>query len=280
VPMELWIGFDADRFAARAQAFLEARVQRNVLATTLAGVRAGRYHQAIFAIVSDEHVGTVAVAIRTPPHLVLAAGAISEPDAFMAAWLGIDPACPGVSAEPDLARALARAWSVATQGHSERHVSEALHVLEAVTAPDPPVPGTLSLADFRDNAQLGEWGIAFAVDSGLAHPESAHAAIAHSLRHRRVHVWDRDGLHVSMVGHNEMVAGTVRVGPVYTPPQLRGRGYATAATAAVSQLLLEQGAERCMLYTDLANPIANHVYAKIGYRRLSEWEEHRFIRRD
>lgn len=275
--MKLWIGRDAERFAACATSFLQARLQRNVLATTLGAIQSGRYGEAIFAVVSDEDDVTVAAAIRTPPHLMLASGAIGDPDAFTAAWLGIDPACPGVSAEPALARALAGAWSRTTRGSTRLRVSEAIHVLEAVTAPNPPVPGALALAEFRDGAQLGDWGVAFAVDSGLTRPESAAAAIHHAVRHGRLHVWDRDGMHVSMVGHNEMVAGTVRVGPVYTPRPLRGRGYGTAATAAVSQLLLDEGAERCMLYTDLANPISNHVYAKIGYVRVAEWEEHRFI---
>ena len=275
--MEFWIGFDAERFADGAQAFLEARIERNVLATVLAGIQAGRYAEAVFAIASDDDGETVAAAIRTPPHLMIAAGTIPEADVFMPAWLGIDPACPGISAEPALARSLAQAWSGAQRGVTQLHVHEALHVLEVVAPPDPPVPGTLRLADFRDSAQLGEWGIGFAVDSGLGNPESAAAAIQHSVRNGRLYVWERDGASVAMVGHNVAVAGTVRVGPVYTPAQLRGHGYATAATAAVSQLMLDQGAERCMLYTDLANPISNHIYAKIGYQRISEWEEYHFI---
>jgi predicted GNAT family acetyltransferase len=121
--------------------------------------------------------------------------------------------------------------------------------------------------------------MAFAVDAGMGHPEAAPAAMQHAVRNRRLYVWERDGQMVSMVGHNVPIAGTVRVGPVYTPAQLRGRGYASAATAALSQTLLDAGAQRCMLYTDLANPISNHIYAKIGYERVSEWEEWRFTPR-
>ncbi len=276
-PMELWVGFDAEGFAARAQAFVEARIERNVLATVLGAARAGRYAEAIFAVVADAANETVAAAIRTPPHLMLAAGDIAEPGVFMQAWLGIDPDCPGVSAEPELGRPLTEAWSRARRGTVELRVREAMHVLEVVTPPDPPVPGTLRLADFRDTAQLGEWGMAFAVDAGMARPASAPAAIEHTLSQSRLYVWEQGGQNVSMVGHSPRVSGTVRIGPVYTPTQLRGRGYATAATAAVSQLLLDQGAQRCMLYTDLANPISNHIYAKIGYVRTCDWEEYRFI---
>ena len=109
VRMELWVGFDAEQFTERARAFVEARIERNVLATVLGAVRAGRYAEAIFAVVSDDRQEIVAAVVRTPPHLMLAAGEITDPDAFMQAWLAIDPACPGVSAEPELARPLSQA---------------------------------------------------------------------------------------------------------------------------------------------------------------------------
>jgi predicted GNAT family acetyltransferase len=79
-----------------------------------------------------------------------------------------------------------------------------------------------------------------------------------------------------MVGVNLAVAGVVRVGPVYTPPQLRRRGYAGSAVAAVSRRALAAGAARCMLFTDLANPTSNKIYAEVGYRRIADWEEYAF----
>ena len=62
----------------------------------------------------------------------------------------------------------------------------------------------------------------------------------------------------------------VRIGPVYTPPERRGRGYGSAATAAASQRLLEAGAEEVLLYTDLANPVSNSIYQRIGYRAVED----------
>ena len=35
-------------------------------------------------------------------------------------------------------------------------------------------------------------------------------------------------------------------------------------------------ADRCALFTDLANPTSNRIYASIGYRPVGEWEEHAF----
>lgn len=62
----------------------------------------------------------------------------------------------------------------------------------------------------------------------------------------------------------------VRVGPVYTPPRWRGHGYASAVTAEVSRGALVAGAEEVLLYTDLANPVSNSVYKRIGYREVED----------
>jgi predicted GNAT family acetyltransferase len=76
-----------------------------------------------------------------------------------------------------------------------------------------------------------------------------------------------------MVGVSPPVAGVVRIGPVYTPMEHRRRGYAGSAVAAASRRALARGAERCMLFTDLANPTSNKIYAEVGYRRVGDWEE-------
>ena len=65
----------------------------------------------------------------------------------------------------------------------------------------------------------------------------------------------------------------IRIGPVYTPPELRGRGYASALTAQVSQLQLDRGKRFCFLYTDLANPTSNAIYRRIGYERVCDSRE-------
>jgi predicted GNAT family acetyltransferase len=70
----------------------------------------------------------------------------------------------------------------------------------------------------------------------------------------------------------------VRIGPVYTPPEARNRGYASALVAAISQAQLDAGRRFCFLFTDLANPTANHIYQAIGYepvRDVDMWRHDR-----
>ena len=74
----------------------------------------------------------------------------------------------------------------------------------------------------------------------------------------------------AIAGVTRQVAGMLRVGPVYTPPELRGRGYASAVTAAVSLRAREAGAEEVLLYTDLANSTSNSIYQRIGYRPVED----------
>jgi predicted GNAT family acetyltransferase len=66
---------------------------------------------------------------------------------------------------------------------------------------------------------------------------------------------------------------------VYTPPGLRGRGYASALVAAVSQAQLDAGRTFVFLFTDLANPTANHIYQAIGYERVRDIDAWLFERR-
>lgn len=74
---------------------------------------------------------------------------------------------------------------------------------------------------------------------------------------------------VSMCARTPALEGASRVYGVYTPPELRGRGFAAAGVAALSAEILAEGATP-MLYTDLGNPTSNEVYRRIGYRAVAE----------
>jgi uncharacterized protein len=71
------------------------------------------------------------------------------------------------------------------------------------------------------------------------------------------------------------VAGITRIGGVYTPPENRKHGYAAACVYDLSKLERDAG-HRCILYTDLGNPISNSIYRTIGYRAVAEVLRYRF----
>ena len=74
---------------------------------------------------------------------------------------------------------------------------------------------------------------------------------------------------VSLASFGQRTPNGIRVGPVYTPPGLRGNGYASALVGQMTAELL--GLHRfCFLFTDLANPTANGIYQRIGYEAVSD----------
>ncbi len=75
---------------------------------------------------------------------------------------------------------------------------------------------------------------------------------------------------MALSGYGHPTGAGIRIGMVYTPPEHRGNGYATALVADQSQWLLDNGYDACFLFTDLANPTSNRIYERIGYRQVAE----------
>jgi RimJ/RimL family protein N-acetyltransferase len=266
---------DVDDFAARTQRLLSASLECNVLATVLMNVVEGAHRDPppIFAVGITEQDEVSFAAMRTPPWPLLTSPL--EPggaEPLVERWLEVDPDVSAVSGLPDTARAIAAAWERRTRGTSRRTFSEAMHVLEEVDDPPRPGPGSLRLPRPDERDLLVRWMEEFVGEAGLIGAAQARAMVDARLRQQGLLLWD-DGHPVSLVGVNPAVAGVVRIGPVYTPPQFRRRGYAGSAVAAVSRRALADEASRCMLFTDLANPTSNKIYAEVGYRRCGDWEE-------
>jgi GNAT superfamily N-acetyltransferase len=274
--MTILLTRDAAAFADRAWEFLQTRVECNILATVLTAVRAGTLagRGELFACVLDGHGRVRGAALRTPPRPMLASPL--EPDAvdeLIASWVAEDPGLDAVNSVAPTARTLATAWARLTGGRVETQMQMAMHVLESVTDPPYPARGRLAPVAAAQLQTLIEWWQAFAVEADIGGDvESAAGAARVRMDARGAFFWDHEGRPVSLVAVNPAVAGVARVGPVYTPPSERGRGYAGSAVAALSRRALAEGAGRCALFTDLANPTSNKIYAEVGYRRLSDWE--------
>jgi predicted GNAT family acetyltransferase len=180
-----------------------------------------------------------------------------------------------VSGPVETVRLLAKLWADKA-GRPMRVTSrQRLHRLDRVT-PAPPTSGAWRLARADDRELLIEWAYAFADDVGMSLAHSPAPGVDATIAAGHAFLWEDEGERVSHVGTHAPVAGVPRVGPVYTPPARRGRGYATALTAVVSQRWLDDGATACSLYTDLANPTSNKIYAAIGYKPVLDVEVHTY----
>jgi GNAT superfamily N-acetyltransferase len=150
-----------------------------------------------------------------------------------------------------------------------------LHVLGRLVEPDPP-PGRARLAREDEAEQALAWYAAFGRDAAEQAgrdephlgPELDHDAMLRRIREGTVWVWeDLSGAAVHLTGASRPMFGVSRIGPVYTPREHRGRGYAGATVAAASRALVDEGAQVC-LFTDQANPVSNALYERLGYRPL------------
>jgi GNAT superfamily N-acetyltransferase len=270
---------DVQEFAERTRVLLTSRLEYNAPAAVLEGIFEGRFDDAIFSYGLDEHDQVEFAALRTPPWPMLATEL--EPDLapqFIEHWLAVDSEPPGVNALAGTAQAIAAAWAARSGGRASVRLRQAMHVLDEVQNPARPAPGALRQADGEERDLLVKWMRAFAEEAGVQGGFQAEQIADSQLERGRLFLWD-DGGPVSMAGTGPRISGIARIAPVYTPPQHRNRGYATNLVAALSRQALAEGAARCTLFTDLANPTSNKIYAEIGYRRIADWEEHAFARR-
>jgi RimJ/RimL family protein N-acetyltransferase len=132
--------------------------------------------------------------------------------------------------------------------------------------------GRLRLPEPDERDLLVAWMREFITEARLVGAAQVETVVDARVRYGGLLLWE-DEEPACLIGLNHPVAGVVRVGPVYTPPALRRRGYASSAVAAASRRALAGGARRCMLFTDLANPTSNRIYAEVGYRRCGDWQE-------
>ena len=278
---------DVDGFLEMAGDFLAAKeAEHNLIFGICASIRATPELFADdpprFLVVTDGDGEVVGAGIRTPPNNLV----LSELDDAMVVDAIVDALrdddLPGVLGPKDHAARFAAGWSALTGRTARLTVAERIFRLDRVVPPARPAAGAWRLAESRDRDLIADWVFAFMAE---AVPDDPHPTRDELLaaadrwiarRYRRIYLWEDGGRVVSLVGSGGETPTGVRIGPVYTPPEARGRGYASALTAAVSQDQLDRGRRFCFLFTDLANPTSNHIYQEIGYRPVRDVDQYRF----
>jgi uncharacterized protein len=273
---------NAAAFLAEAEPLLLADEARHNLILGIAGnVRDGLYEDFRLWLVRDG--GEVAgAALRTQPYNLILARPRSVEALDSLAEAVADVKLPGVvGAEPEV-HEFAELWTRRTGVPARTNMRQGVYALQEV-APTPTVAGWARVATEEDRELAVHWWIAFAEEAlheGGPGRERAEEMVDYrlSLRNSGILLWEDGGEPVSLAAWGGATPNGIRIGPVYTPPELRGHGYATALTAEVSQRLLdgrlfEGGRRFCFLYTDLANPTANAIYERIGYVRIAESAE-------
>ncbi len=261
---------EAQKVMERLREFLEGREAENhlflgVLSSAPEGTRA----------VLAEQAGEIRAACMFVERNVVAAGDAAWVPQLISQWR-VD--APGVVARADLATAWAEQWAARRGCQAVLAVSQRIFRLNQVIPPRP-VAGQLRLAGLQDVELLANWIEGFDRDA-LAHERSPRSLIESGALKRAssgmTYFWEVEGRPVSMAALARPSRNVICVNLVYTPTELRGRGYASAVTAGVSQEGLNRGFKYCTLYTDLSNPTSNSIYLKLGYQPVCDSRHYQF----
>jgi GNAT superfamily N-acetyltransferase len=253
---------DARTFAVHAWGLVgRDQVLNNVICTLLEAACAaeGPAGQRWVRVLADGEL--VGVAVQTPPRGPLLSDLTVPAARELAAHFAGTTGVLSVAGPEGASAAFAEHYAALTGVGVRRGDRTRLLRLDRVEPPAR-VGGRMREATPADRELIVAWMAAFpAVDGEAIERRFAHGGL--------MWFWEVGGEPVSFAwrtplrGRGRWPRTTVvRVSAVYTPPERRGRGYASANVAALSQAALDAGASGCMLYADPAIK----VYERIGYR--------------
>jgi predicted GNAT family acetyltransferase len=273
---------DADSFLAAAGEFLLAREAEHNLILGLSSrlrIDPRTYGEEPYFAVAREGGEVVGLTMRTPPHnLILSEvddAAALEP--LVAAAQEAFATLPGVAGPKEPVAKLARLWEERTGQGRHLVLRQRSYAAEETIEPHG-VSGAMRPYHDSDRELVISWMDAFVAE---ALPEAPPESPARWIERRQADpdsgtvIWE-DERPVSMGGFGGLTPNGIRIGPIYTPPELRRRGYASALTAAITRMLLDRGRRFCFLFTDLANPTSNSIYQRIGYRPVGDFDQWSF----
>jgi uncharacterized protein len=257
---------DARRTLRVAGAFLEADPVRNNVILTLLQARAASPQPGRYWTV-DDGGRTVGVVFQSPRDFTATITPMSEPALHAAVdhIVGEGVALPGVSGEAASAARFAGHWTERTRSAARPVSGQRIYEVDEVEGAG--ATGAMRAAGEADGDAAVKWFDAFQREVGEG-PGDAATTARRRLAAGQLWLWD-DEEPVALAGQSESAAGVVRIGPVYTPPERRNHGYASALVADLSSRI-RAGGHRCILYTQLDNPTSNAIYRAIGYRAVAE----------
>ena len=216
-----------------------------------------------------------AVAIRTPPHMVILAHLSGDIDIAAETLVGaVSNDIPGVIGDKELTDLFAKRWCEKFGVTIRDTMAQRIYRLDKVNDIQP-APGRFRAATMADKDLVLKWFHAFHIDIGAEARGEPMNDITPGIERGWVFVWE-DGEPVSTALKTRPTENGMSVGGVYTPPELRGKGYATSCVAELSRHILQSGKKFCTLYTNLANPTSNQIYMKMGYKPVCDSVEHIF----
>ncbi|HYD17103.1 MAG TPA: GNAT family N-acetyltransferase [Patescibacteria group bacterium] len=270
--MKVTFSTDPAQFLQQHAGYLEQREAEHNLILSLARAaeqkqKRGEAIDIRFATLANDD-GLVCAAVQTPPHnLVISRATMPEIEPLADALAEHGDQFPGIVGPAGEASTFSDRWTAKTGQATVEYMDQIIYSLKQVVLP-PMAEGKMRLATQAEEAQIAAWIFSFSRDALPKAEQVTQAAAAKKaaelIEAQRLMVWDVKGTPVAQAAVSG-TANVARISMVYTPPEARGHGYASAVVAEISQQQLDAGKKMCCLYADARNPVSNSIYRKIGY---------------
>jgi predicted GNAT family acetyltransferase len=250
---------------------LQREATHNLILGVVSRFNEGFPENAYFAHVENEKGDVVAAAMLTPPNgaVLSAVTDMAAIPALVEDYAAVYDKLPSALGAIEDTKAFVELWHERTRQPYHLHMQQGIYQLTKVN-PVKNVSGDYRVATVNERELMLDWALDFAFEAlgekldrdeyGKLIDRKLENNLTNCLR-----LWWDEGQPVAMITSTRPTPNGVTVTMVYTPPDLRGRGYASALTAAISQELLDSGKKLCFLYTDMSNPTSNKIYQNIGY---------------
>ena len=265
---------DAEAFDRNAGPFLRERaIENNIILGLIRHLR-GDAEAAALMLCVDRDESPCLAALMTPPHrLLVSTGDAAAIPSLVDGVAGAGVSVPGAQLLVEMAQAFVVEWQRATQAEVTPGIEMTLYATREVNVRDG-VCGRLRAAAEADAEWVAEAYVGFANEVSLSEAERREArdTAADMLGRGVVYLWEADSAPVSMVCFRHVTDDGVRIAPVYTPAEERGKGYATACVGQLTRQLLRGGVRWCSLFADVDNPASNRIYRRLGFDEACRYQ--------
>jgi uncharacterized protein len=256
---------------------LEREAEHGLAIGILRSLESGQhdYESPLFVAAVSSENRTVGFALRTPPHkLAISDIPVEAIPGLVSELRRVYNWIPAVLGPEAAGTFFAAAWAASTRCTPRSGMRHRIYAARHALLPEAQPAGHLRLAGPADIDLLVPWTDAFVRETGLL-PVDYDDRVRRLIADQGLYVWD-DGQRRCMIAAMAPTPNGIRIGYVYTPPVDRGKGFASAATAHLTQLMLTRF-DFCTLYTDLSNPTSNSIYQRVGYRPIADVSDINFL---
>ncbi len=269
---------DSEAFLRHAGPLLRKHaIDNNVMLGIIRGLRSEPQDSALMLCIERGERSCLA-AVMTPPYrLLVSKGDATAVPSLVARVVETGVPVSGVLGLVEMAQAVAGEWRRATGQSVTPGVEMTLYATRQAILPDG-IPGRLRATTEADAQWVSEAYADFTeqIFASEAERRTSRDTAVKMLRRGLVFLWELGGTPVSMACFRYVTDDGVRIAPVFTPPAERGKGYASACVGHLTRQLLQSGVAWCSLFADVADPMANRLYRRLGYEQAVSYRHYDF----